>query len=138
MVKTEERVLSMEELISNIRTSKEIMKKHKSKETTGKNRAVNNLKHMSKNLPVATIILVTLVAALGIMVIMLKAEVTNFRNLKEPITANDSNFKMAIVEEKLEASEKERGAIKSELAQIKKAIEELRNTKTERKKTARR
>ncbi|MCX5805334.1 MAG: hypothetical protein NT010_04590 [Proteobacteria bacterium] len=138
MVKAEERLLSMEELISNIRTSKEIMKKNKNKETTRKNWTVNNLKHMSKNLPVGTIILVALVAALGIMVIMLKAEVTNFRNLKEPIAANDSNFKMAIVEEKLEASEKERGAIKSELAQIKNAIEEIRNTKTERKRAARR
>jgi hypothetical protein len=138
MVGTEERILSIEELLSNIRSSKEIMKKHGNKERSQKNRTVNNLKHMSNNLPVGMIILVALIAAVGIMVIMLKAEVADFRNLREQISSNDSKFKITIIEEKLEVSEKEKRAIKSDLAHIKKALEELRNPKTERKSLARR
>jgi hypothetical protein len=133
MVKTEERMLSIEELLSSMHNSKEKIKKHRNDEMTEEKVAVNNMKHLSKNLPIGMIILVILFAALGTMVIMLKAEVADFGGLREQIAANDSRFKIAIIEEKLEASEKENKALKSELAQIKTFLEELKNIKTNKR-----
>ena len=138
MVKTEERMLSIEELLSNIHNSKEAMKKQRNKEIAEKNGAVNNPKHMSKNSSIGMIILVILFAALGTMVIMLKAEVADFGGLREQIAANDSRFKITIIEGKLEASEKEKETLKNELAQIRNSLEALKNAKTETKKLARR
>jgi hypothetical protein len=138
MVKTEERVLSIEELLSNIHSSKEILIKHKNRETAKEDRAVNKLKHMSNNLPFGMIALIILFAALGTMVITLKAEVTDLGSLKGQIAAGDSNFKIAIIEGKLEASEKEKETLKKELVQIKNTLEALRNTRPERKRLAQR
>jgi len=133
MTISEERMLNIEELLSNIRSSKEITKKNIK---TEENKAVNNLKHMSKSLPIGMIMLIILFAALGTMVIMLKTEVADFSGLREQIAASDSKFKIAIIEDKLEVSEKEREALKKELAQIKHTIETIRNINTDRKKLA--
>ncbi|MCX5812116.1 MAG: hypothetical protein NT178_06175 [Proteobacteria bacterium] len=138
MVKSEERVLNIEELLTNIHNSKEKMKKYKNKEITEDNEAVNNPKHMSKNLPIGMTVLVILFAALGTMVIMLKAEVADFGSLREQIAANDSKSKIAIIEGKIETSEKERETLKNELALIKNSIEALRRIKIERKSLAHR
>jgi len=136
MINSDERTLSIEELLSNIHSSKEIMKKSRNNEKTEENKAVNKLKHMSNNLPVGMIMLIILFAALGTMVIMLKAEIAGFSGLKEQIAANDSRFKITIIEDKLEASEKEKEALKKELANIKNTIESIKNISTDRKKLA--
>jgi hypothetical protein len=129
MVKSAERALNIEELLSNIHSSKETMKKYQGKEPAAENRTVKKLKHMSKNLPVNMIIFIILFAALGTMVIMLKAEVSDFTGLKERVSANDSIFRMAVIENRLETSEKENAALKNELAEIKISLEAIRNTK---------
>jgi ribosomal protein L29 len=128
MVKTEERVLSIEELLSNIHSSKKTMKKYRATDSAEESGAVNNLKHMSKNLPFSMIILLILFAALGTMVIMLKAEVSDLTGTKEQIGVNDSKFRIAIIESKLEATEKENETLKHELSKIKTSLEALRNT----------
>ncbi len=133
---SDERTLNIEELLSNIHSSKEIMKKCRKIEKTEEKGAVNKLKHMSNNLPVGMIMLIVLFAALGTMVIMLKAEVADFRGLQEQVVANDSKFKITIIEDKLEASEREKEALKKELVNIKNTIEKIKNINTGKKKLA--
>lgn len=136
MINSDERTLSIEELISNIHSSKEIMKNSRYKRKTAKNSAVNILKYILNNLPVGMMMLITLFAALGTMVIMLKAEVTDLGGLREQVAANDSKFKIAVIEEKIEASEKERDALKKELVHIKKTVETIKNINANIKKLA--
>jgi hypothetical protein len=64
---------------------------------------------------------------------MLKAD---FRGLQEQVVANDSKFKITIIEDKLEASEREKEALKKELVNIKNTIEKIKNINTGKKKLA--
>ena len=105
MAISEERAVSIEELLSNIHSRKE----------TKEAKTVNNLKAVSKNLPVGMIFFVLLVAALGVMVIMLKTEVMTFktdvmtlktevadlRNPKTQIAESEQKMKIAVIENKL-------------------------------------
>jgi hypothetical protein len=133
MINTDERILNIEELLSNIHSNKRTMNKTINKAKIEEDKTVNKPKHMSNNLTIGMIILITLFAALGTMVIMLKAEVADFSGLKEQIAAmaaNDSKFKITIIEDKLEASEKEKESLKKELVQIKNTIETLKSIQT--------
>jgi hypothetical protein len=142
MAISEERAVSIEELLSNIHSKKE--KKE--------DKTVNKLKTVSKNLPVGMIFFVLLVAALGVMVIMLKTEVmtfktevaalktevADFRNPKAQTAQNEQKIKIAVIENKLEESEKEKQILKSELVQVKNTLEELKNMKADKKRLAQR
>lgn len=140
MVISEERVASIEALLSNIHSKKETKRKEAKEDKT-----VNNLKPVSKNLPVGMMFFVLLVAALGVMVIMLKTEVmtlktevADFRNPKAQIAESEQKIKIAVIENKLEESEKEKKILKSELAQIKNTLEQLKYMKTNKKSLAQR
>jgi ABC-type Na+ efflux pump permease subunit len=131
MAISEKQAISVEELLSNIHSKKE-EKEHKT---------VNNLRQMSKNFPIGTILFVLLIAALGVMVIMLKAEVVSLkteiadlRNPKAQIAESEQKIRIAVIEDKIEESDKEKQLLKAELLQIKNHIEDLKNMKTDKKK----
>ena len=143
----EKRVISIDELLSNINNRKELNRKEakisslNDRTKTTNNETVKKPKHLSNNLHFGTMVLVLLVAALGSMVVILKNDVTvlkeevlNLRNLKEQVSAIDPKLKIAVIENKLEDAWKENKTIKDEMTQMKNTLDELKNTKVERKK----
>ncbi len=91
------------------------------------------------------ILFVLLIAALGIMVIMLKNEVVllktemaDLKHIKTQITESEHKIKIAVIENKLEEWEKEKQALKDQIAQIKSEVEELKNIKINSKRPAKR
>ncbi|RPI70853.1 MAG: hypothetical protein EHM45_24305 [Desulfobacteraceae bacterium] len=140
MMVSEERAVSVEELLSNINSRKETKKKE-----TKEKKTVNKIEHASKNSHAGMIVFVLLIAALGVMIIMLKAEVMtlktevgDFRHLRAQIAESDPKIRIALIENKLEDSLKEKEALKNELTQIKKTLEEIKNTRVEKKRFAHR
>lgn len=135
MTVSEKQAVSIDELLSSLNSRKE----ESSCKTTKKARNASN------NFPVGMILFVFLIAALGIMVIMLKTEVvslkteiTDLRNLKTQIAESEHKIKIAVIEGKLEESEKEKQMLKNQLVQIKNDLEELKNLKTDKKRFAQR
>jgi len=135
MAISEKHTISVEELLSNIHSKKE----------EKENKTVNTMRQASKNFPIGMILFVLLIAALGVMVIMLKAEVVSLkteiadlRNPKAQITESEQKIKIAVLENKIEESEKEKQLLKADLLLIKNNIEELRNMKTDKKRLAQR
>jgi len=139
MAVTEKQAITIDELLSDINNKKTAKKVEKTENE------VKSAKRVSKNFPFGMILFVLLIAALGIMVIMLKnevvllkTEVADLKNLKAQITESEHKIKIAVIENKLEESEKEKQALKGQIAQLKSDVEELRNMKTETKRYAKR
>jgi len=95
-------------------------------------------KSISKHFPVATLLTVMLIVALGTMVTVLKAEITSLRsdltdlkNLKAQVASLDPKLELASVEtkidKKLNESSKEQERIKTDLAQMRTYVEGLNN-----------
>ncbi|MCX8021160.1 MAG: hypothetical protein N2745_00085 [Syntrophorhabdaceae bacterium] len=139
MAATGQRTVSVDELLSTIRS-----KKGERNGVIKNPPSVKTMKPVSKNIPFGTIILLFLVAALGTMVITLRAEISatkgevaDLKNLKEMVAANDPRLKIASLEDKLEWANRENEALKNEISELKYVIEEMKRPKQEKKKGSR-
>ena len=139
MAVTEKETITIEELLSNVNRHKAVKNEEKAV------KKVKGTQVLSKNFPVGMILFVLLIAALGIMVIMLKNEVVllktemaDLKHIKTQITESEHKIKIAVIENKLEESEKEKQALKDQIAQIKSEVEELKNIKINSKRPAKR
>jgi hypothetical protein len=119
--------VSVEELLDLLQTKKEKEARRPERE-----------RPFLKGLPMATIILVLLIVAMGVMVIILKSDIailkndiTDLKNLKTQVATLDPKLQITTLEGKLEDMKKEKEVMKGEMAQIKGEMEAL---KAERKK----